>query len=82
MTRYKGRSSSNSIERDFPYIIEIVVPPNSLGAKLDAMYDFHARHGIQPSAVIGGMMLTAVLFDGCVYRNPKYGRNGDAAHLR
>jgi hypothetical protein len=47
MTRYKGRPSLISIERDFPHIIEMVVPEGGLGKWLDAVYEFHARHGIQ-----------------------------------
>jgi hypothetical protein len=48
MSRYKGRTSFKSVERDFPHIVDMAVPPGGLGKKLDAMYAFHARHGIQP----------------------------------
>jgi hypothetical protein len=41
MTRYKGRQSAKAIERDFPHIVEMVVPEGGLGKRLDAMYDFH-----------------------------------------
>jgi hypothetical protein len=41
MPRYKF------IERDFPHIVDIVVPWCGLRGKLDAMNDFHARHGIK-----------------------------------
>jgi hypothetical protein len=47
MTSYKGQLSSKAIERDFPHIVEMVVPDGDFGKWLDAMYDFHARHGIQ-----------------------------------
>ena len=47
MSRYKGRTSSKAIERDFPHIVETIVPLGGLGKTLDAMYAFHARHGIQ-----------------------------------
>ena len=47
MTRYKGQHSATMNERNFPHIVEIVVPPGGLGKTLDAMYDFHFRHGIQ-----------------------------------
>jgi hypothetical protein len=46
MTRYEGRQSAKAIERDFPHIVEMVVPEGGLGKRLDAMYDFHARHGV------------------------------------
>jgi hypothetical protein len=46
MTRHKGRFSSKSIERDFPHIIEIDVPPGGLGTRLNAMHNFHAHHEI------------------------------------
>ena len=37
-----------SIERDFPHMVEFTVPPGGLGRRLDAMYAFHAERGIQP----------------------------------
>ena len=48
MARYKGRPSVKSIERDFPHMVEVTVPPGGLGRRLDAMYAFHAERGIQP----------------------------------
>ena len=45
---YEGRFSAKLIERDFPHIVEVVVPPGGLGTKLDAMYAFHTQHGIKP----------------------------------
>jgi len=47
MSRYKGRQSAKSVEQDFPHFVEIAVPLNGLGNTLIAMYDFHARHGIE-----------------------------------
>ena len=47
MSRYKGRQSAKSVEQDFPHFVEIAVPPDGLGTRLNAMYDFHARHGIE-----------------------------------
>jgi len=44
--RYKGRTSSKAIEREFPHIVEIAVPVGGLGKRLDAMHDFHAVCGI------------------------------------
>ena len=48
MTRYKGRQNAKAVERDFPHFVDIIVPLGGLGAKLDAMYDFHTQHGIKP----------------------------------
>jgi hypothetical protein len=53
MTRYKGRQSAKAIERDFPHIVEMVVPEGGLGKRLDAMYDFHARHGVRARLGLG-----------------------------
>ena len=47
MSRYKGRASTKSIERNFPHVVEIAVPDGGLGMMLDAMHDFHTRHSIQ-----------------------------------
>ena len=46
MARYKGQRHAITNERDFPYVVEIVVPQGGLGKTLDAMYEFHARHNI------------------------------------
>jgi hypothetical protein len=48
MTRYKGRHSAKVGEQESPHFVDIIVPPHGLGTKLDAMYEFHARHGIKP----------------------------------
>lgn len=47
MPRYKGGVSARVIERDFPHVVEMLVPESGFGKKLDAMYDFHERHGIR-----------------------------------
>jgi hypothetical protein len=46
MKRYKGRQSAQSIERDYPHIVEMLVPEGGFGKKLDAMYDWHRARGI------------------------------------
>ena len=48
LTRYKGRQSAKAVEQDFPYHVDMAVLPGGLGNRLDAMYEFHARHGIKP----------------------------------
>jgi hypothetical protein len=47
MSRYNGRQSTESIERDFPHFVDMFVPPGGLGKRLDAMYEFHTMHGIK-----------------------------------
>jgi len=47
MTRYKGRTSARAIEKDFPQIVEMIVPLGGLGKKLDDMYEWHRARGIQ-----------------------------------
>ena len=34
MSRYKGRVSANAIERDFPHVVETVVPKGVIGKTL------------------------------------------------
>jgi hypothetical protein len=48
MTRYKGRQGARAVEKDFPHFVDIVVPLGGLGKRLDAMYEFHGRHCIEP----------------------------------
>ena len=47
MSRYKGRTSAKAIEKDFPHIVEMIVPLGGLGKKLDDMYEWHRAKGIQ-----------------------------------
>ena len=49
--RYKGRPSNKTIARDFPFIVEIVVPPGGFGKRLNAMDTFHNQRGIQVAHV-------------------------------
>ena len=63
MTRYKGQLKATRTEIEFPHHVDITIPPGGLGTRLDAMYEFHAQHGVKPkrghgkhdgdSAVIG-----------------------------
>ena len=47
MTRYKGRVSARAIERDFPHVVETVVPEGGFRKRLDAMYEWHRSRGIE-----------------------------------
>jgi hypothetical protein len=53
MARYKGRMSPKTIERDFPHVVEIAVPPRGLGKRLDAMHAFHAARGVKACIGLG-----------------------------
>ena len=46
MSRYKGRASSKSLERDFPHIVETIVPLGGFGRTLDKMHEWHTHRGI------------------------------------
>jgi hypothetical protein len=37
-----------SIKRDFPYAVELEVPPSGFGTRLDRIYGFHVRVGVDP----------------------------------
>jgi hypothetical protein len=47
MSRYKGRQSAKAVEKDLPHFVDMVVPPGGLGSRLDAMHEYHTRHGIK-----------------------------------
>lgn len=52
MTRhYKGRPSGKAIARDFPFVVEIAVPPNGLGRRLKDMRAFHRQRTIQVARI-------------------------------
>jgi hypothetical protein len=46
VTRRKGERTSRANERDFPNIVELPVPPNGFGAKLDLIHQFHDERGL------------------------------------
>jgi len=48
MSRFKGQLRASRTEIEYPHHVDIIVPPGGLGTRLDAMYDFHAQHGIKP----------------------------------
>jgi hypothetical protein len=48
MSRYKGQLRASRTEQEFPHHVDIIVSPGGRGTRLDAMYDFHAQHGIKP----------------------------------
>jgi hypothetical protein len=54
-------SFNKFIERNFPHIVEIVVPRRGNRRKWDAMIRFHARHNIKPHRNHGRYK------DGCLY---------------
>jgi hypothetical protein len=66
MTHYKGRQNVKAVERDFPQFIDIVVPLGGLGARLDAMYDFHVSTASNRNAARVNMTPTAALFGGAL----------------
>jgi len=47
MTCYKGRASAKAIEKDFPQIVDMMVPEDGFGDRLNAMHDWHLARGIQ-----------------------------------
>ena len=47
MTRYKGRTSFKTIEREFSHHVDIRVPVGGLRKRLDGMYAWHQARGIQ-----------------------------------
>ena len=47
MSPYKRRVSARAIARDFPHVVETVVPKGGLDKTFDAMHEFHRRHRIE-----------------------------------
>ena len=66
MTRYKSHPTELSIEQEFPHHVDILVPPNGLGMRLDAMYEFHVQHGIKPQRGHGTHTADGRSFDGAL----------------
>ena len=47
MSPDKRRVSARAIERNFPHVVETVVPKGGLDKTLNAMHEFHRRHRIE-----------------------------------
>ena len=43
---YKGRPLAKTIAREFPFVVEILVPEGGLGRRLDDMHAFHRQRRI------------------------------------
>jgi hypothetical protein len=41
MSPYKGKPSAKTIAREFPFVVEVMVPEGGLGRRLDDMHAFH-----------------------------------------
>ena len=46
MAQRKGERTAAQNESECPYIIELKMPPNGLGAKLDLIHEFHRQRGL------------------------------------
>jgi hypothetical protein len=46
MSPYEGRPSAKTIAREFPFVVEIMVPEGGLGRRLDDMHEFHRQRRI------------------------------------
>jgi hypothetical protein len=60
----KDAATPEATERAYPYIVEMLVPEGGFGRKLDDMHQFHACHGIQPTAGAAAAKRDATTFDG------------------
>ena len=58
MTRYKGRASPKAIEREFPHIVETIVPEGGFGKNTRR----HVRLGRETMG--GAMRMAAISFGG------------------
>jgi hypothetical protein len=47
MTRYKGRTSPEAVERDFPHHVEMIVPLGGFGKKAVALRLFSNTSGFK-----------------------------------
>jgi hypothetical protein len=47
---YKGRIGTKETERHYPHIVELVVPLNGFGTKLNVMHDWHFNRGANIAA--------------------------------
>lgn len=43
----KRHTSPEDTERDYPFVVEMLVPEDGFGPKLIAIHQFHSRRGIQ-----------------------------------
>ena len=60
------QTKRKAVEKDFPHFVDILVPLGGLGTRLDAMYEFHAQHGIKPHRGHAGMMRMVALSAGAL----------------
>jgi hypothetical protein len=56
-----AKHGERNFSRFVNLFVEVAVPPGSFGTRLDAMYEFHARHGIKPQRMRGEYANGAVI---------------------
>ena len=62
---HKSRPSAKTISREFPFVVEILVPEGGLGKKLDRMHEFHRLRGIHNGRPFrGGAKASAIICAG------------------
>lgn len=47
MNRYKARTRTSLIERDFPHRVEMIVPEGGFGNRLDKMHEWHSARSLR-----------------------------------
>jgi hypothetical protein len=61
---YKGRASTEEIERRYPHIVELMVPLNGFGTRLNLMHDWHFNRAFKPNEVADVITKNDIMFDG------------------
>jgi hypothetical protein len=46
MSPYKGRPSAKTIAREFPFVVETMIPEGGFGRRFNDMHQFHRQRGI------------------------------------
>lgn len=60
--RYKGRTTTKQIERQYPYWVDMPIPEGGLGRNLDRMNDWHSERGIPVRTGSGGLWVVRFCF--------------------
>jgi hypothetical protein len=47
MTRHKGQLKASRTEQEFPHRVEMIVPEDGFGKRLDEMHDWHRARSIK-----------------------------------
>jgi hypothetical protein len=63
---YKGRPLAKTVAREFPFVVEVMIPEGVFGRRLDDMHVFHRQRGIADHHICAAATGSTITFVGAL----------------